>query len=408
MTPWLHIVGIGADGWSGLGQASRRAISEAALILGAERQLALLPDGTAGETWRDLPALLDRLRQARQTRLPTCLLASGDPMWHGIGASLCQHLQHGEYIVLPAVSCRSLAAARLGWPLQETLCLSLHNRPPSALLPHLAPRTRLLLLSRDGTTPEAVARLLCESGYGESQMFMLEHLGAAQERIRTARADAFGLDDIAGLNMLAVETPPHGPAGNGPAGNGPAGNGLFGIPDDAFQHDGNITCRELRAVALARLAPFAGARLWDIGAGSGSLGVEWMRLHPANRAIAIEARAERCRLIEANRAAFGVPGLDIRNAAAPAALAGLPPPDAVFIGGGVATPGVLEAAWQALPANGRLVAHAVSVQGEAALLRFRQQSGGELLRMGRERLEALGGMEGWRPERPVVMLEARR
>ena len=402
---WLHIVGIGADGWSGLNAAARTAVNEANLVIGGARQLSLLGDEAGGETccWDagagGFSALLQRLQQARQQGLKVCLLASGDPMWHGLGASLSRHLQGGEYHVLPAVSSRSLAAARLGWALQETLCLSLHNRPPEALLAHLAPRARLLLLSRDATTPQAVAKLLCESGYGESRVHVLENLGAEQERIRSLRADAFALTDIANLNLLAVAVAPRCTRET---------HGLFGIADDAFRHDGNITRREIRAMALARLRPFPGALLWDVGAGSGSLSVEWMRLHGGNRAIAIEARQDRCDLIAGNRAAFGVPELEIRTGTAPAVFAELPRPDAIFIGGGVATEGLLEASWEALPPNGTLVAHAVSVAGEAALLRFRQRAGGDMLRIGWERLEPLGAMEGWRPARSIVMLEARR
>lgn len=400
MKPWLHIIGIGADGWDGLNAPARAALNAAGLVLGSERQTALLPAGMPRETWSGgLSGLLERLEQARRDGIATCLLASGDPMWHGIGASLIPHLNKGEYLILLSPSSFSLAAARLGWGLQNVTCLSLHNVAANSLLPHLAPRARLLLLSRNAETPAAVAALLRETGYRESRLHVLEHLGGERERVRAARAEGFALADIADLNLLAVEVAPHC-----------AGErlGAFGLPDHAFHHDGNITRREIRVLALARLAPFPGARLWDVGAGSGSISVEWMRLHRRNRAVAIESREDRRRLIEKNRETFGVLNLEICAQAAPQAFAGLPPPDAIFVGGGLGAPEVLDASWAALPKGGRLVAHAVSLSGETALTRFRERHGGIMTRVAVERLEALGAQEGWRPARAITMLEAQR
>ncbi|MCY4032225.1 MAG: precorrin-6y C5,15-methyltransferase (decarboxylating) subunit CbiE [Hyphomicrobiales bacterium] len=399
---WLTIVGIGDDGWDGLSVHARDVVEQSGCIIGSERQLRLLPDSMArrGESWSgDITSLLEGLKQARKKHGTVCLLASGDPMWHGLGASLSTHLDKEEFCVLPGVSSRSWAAARLGWALQEVTCLSLHNRPVNLLHAHIAPRARLLLLSRDGDTPAMVAKLLCERGYGSSVLRVLEHLGGERERIRETSAEGFNLADIASLNMVAVEVGEH--CGRDDA-------ALFGLADDLFAHDGNITRRDLRAMALARLACLPGALLWDVGAGSGSLSVEWMRLHHGNRAIAIEAREDRCRLIESNRDVFGVPGLDICTGTAPEALKGLPAPDAIFVGGGVSTDGVLAASWNSLRAGGCMVAHAVSVEGEAALVKFRREAGGELLRIGCERLDALGSMEGWRPLRSIVTFSARK
>lgn len=400
--PWLSIIGVGADGWNGLNEEVRTVALKADIVIASKRQLRLLPNSLAqrGEVWEEsFSILLERLKDVRLENVNACIFASGDPMWHGLGASLTLHLKFGEYRVFPAISSRSLAAARLGWALQGTISLSLHNRPASILHPHLAPRARLLLLSRNADTPGTIAKLLCEQGYGGSNLWILEQLGGPQERIRKTRADSFNIPNIANLNLVAVEVCSRCTKDR---------IGIFGLADESFAHDGNITRREIRAIALARLASYAGAVLWDVGAGSGSLSVEWMRLHPNNRAVAFEIRKDRCCLIKKNREKFGVPELEIREQPAPRSFAGLPPPDAIFFGGGIASTGLLEAGWQALEAGGHLVAHAVSVEGEAALLKFRQQKGGEMLRVNWERLESLGSMEGWRPARAIVMLEARR
>jgi len=175
-----------------------------------------------------------------------------------------------------------------------------------------------------------------------------------------------------------------------------------GLPDALFEHDGQITKREIRALALAALAPVPGQLLWDVGAGSGSVGIEWMRVHPASRAIAVEPRADRRERIARNAAALGVPGLVVVPGAAPDALSGLPQPDAVFIGGGVTAGGVVAACWDALPAGGRLVANAVTIEGQAALADWRHRLGGTLTRLGVERADALGTFTTWRPALPVV------
>lgn len=397
---WLTIVGIGDDGWDGLSVHAKDAVEQSGRIIGSVRQLRLLPNSIVqrSESWSgDITALLKSLKRAQKKHGTICLLASGDPMWHGLGASLSTHLDMEEFCVLPGISSRSWAAARLGWALQEVICLSFHNRPVNLLHSHIAPRTRLLLLSRDGNTPGMVAKLLCERGYGSSAIWVLEHLGGEHERIRKTRAENFDIMDIASLNMVAVEVSQHCDKNH---------TALFGLADELFFHDGNITRRDLRAMALARLACPPGALLWDVGAGSGSLSVEWMRLHHDNRAIAIEAREDRCRLIESNRDVFGVPELRICTGTAPQMFESLPTPNAIFVGGGVSADGVLTASWNSLRTGGCMVAHAVSVEGEATLVKFRREVGGELLRIGCERLDALGSMEGWRPLRSVVMFSA--
>jgi precorrin-6Y C5,15-methyltransferase (decarboxylating) len=181
-----------------------------------------------------------------------------------------------------------------------------------------------------------------------------------------------------------------------------------GLPDDAFEHDGQLTKRELRAFALAALAPVPGQLLWDVGAGSGSIGIEWMRVHPASRAVAVEPRADRRERIARNAAALGVPGLTVVAGSAPQALAGLPGPDAVFVGGGVTVPGVLDACWAALGPGGRLVANAVTVEGQAVLTDCGRRLGGTLTRIGVEHAGALGSFTAWRPALAVVQWSARK
>lgn len=394
---WLTIVGIGDDGWDGLSTHAKDVLGRSKRIIGSKRQLRLLPDSMTqrGEFWGgNISTLLGQLKQARKQNGMVCLLASGDPMWHGLGASLTNHLDKEELNVLPGISSRSWAAARLGWALHEVSCLSLHNRPVSFLHPHIAPHVRLLLLSRDGDTPKMVAKFLCEHGYRSSDMWIMEHLGGECERIRKTSAEDFNLNDIASLNIVALKIGEHCTKDD---------TALFGIADNLFNHDGNITRRDIRAMALARLEFFPGSLLWDVGSGSGSLSVEWMRMHPDNRAIAIEVRKDRCLEIASNRDIFGVPDLEICENRAPQAFADLPNPDAIFVGGGVSTDGVLTAGWDLLRVGGRMVAHAVSVEGEAALVKFRQEVGGELMRVGCERLDALGSLEGWRPFRSIVM-----
>jgi precorrin-6Y C5,15-methyltransferase (decarboxylating) len=399
MTAWLTVVGIGEDGYAGLGKAARRALLEARLIVGAARQLALLPAciGAPREPWPspfELAPLLARRGE------PVCVLASGDPMFHGVGASLARQLPAEELVVLPAPSCCSLAAARLGWPLQELDVVSLVARPLAALNARVQDGARLLLLSEGGHSPADVAALLRERGFGASRLSVLEHLGGERERRIDGLAAAWSADEVAALNLIAVECV---------AGDGVRGLPLTaGLPDEAYRHDGQLTKRDVRAVSLARLAPRPGELLWDVGAGCGSIGIEWMRSHPRCRAIAIEADAGRQALIRHNRDALGVPALQLVKGEAPAALGGLPAPDAVFVGGGVSLPGLLDACWAALKPGGRLVANAVTLQSEAALLAFRERHGGTLTRLQVAQAQPLGGFDTWRAALPITLLEVWR
>jgi precorrin-6Y C5,15-methyltransferase (decarboxylating) len=328
------------------------------------------------------------------------VLASGDPMCFGVGATLAREVANGEMRVIPAPSSLSLAAARLRWALQDAVCVSLVGRPVASLLASLHRGVRLLVLSADGATPAAVAALLTAHGFGASRMTVFEHLGGNNERRIDERADDWREPLVAALNLVAIECRTHA---------GHAGPPLTpGLPDDAYRHDGQLTKRDVRAVTLARLAPQPGELLWDVGAGCGSIGIEWMRAHGACRAIAIEANESRQRLIEHNRDALGVPGLQLIAGKAPDALQGLPAPDAIFIGGGVTAHGVLDACWRALKQGGRLIANAVTLEGEAALVAWRAQYGGTLTRIALAEAQALGGFETWRSALPITLLDTRK
>ncbi|MFO1056777.1 MAG: precorrin-6y C5,15-methyltransferase (decarboxylating) subunit CbiE [Dongiaceae bacterium] len=353
MMPWLAVVGLGEDGLAGLSPAARDLIDRAELLVGGARHLALVPEGGAERRGWAMPLsrTVDEILAWRGRRV--VVLASGDPMWFGVGVTLARRIPHGEILVLPGLSAFSLACARLGWPLAEIECLTLHGRPLALLDAALAPGARLLLLSEDGTTPAAVAGRLAALGYGRSRLTVLEHMGGPQERRVDGIAADWPAGAIADLNTIAVECVAGPDALRRPL--------APGLPDDAFRHDGQLTKRELRATVLAALAPQPGELLWDVGAGCGSVAIEWLRLGRRLSAIAIERDADRQALIEANAAALGTPHLRLVRGAAPAALADLPAPHAVFVGGGLATKGVLEAgrrcrraaAWSPTPSRWR-------------------------------------------------------
>ena len=396
MTAWLTIVGIGEDGFRGLGKNARHALMSASRIVGGQRQLDLLPPCIGGERqlWPS-PFSLTAVLEQRGERV--CVLASGDPMFYGVGASLARQLPSEDMLILPAPSSCSLAAARLGWPLQDVVTLSLVARPLAALNAQLFSGMRLLLLSNDGGSPAAVAHLLRERGFGSSRMTVLEHLGGAAERRIDAIACDWNTPLTADLNVIAIECL---------ADAGIRGlSRLAGLPDSAFRHDGQLTKRDVRAITLARLAPTPGELLWDVGAGSGSIGIEWMRAHPSCRALAIEADDGRQQLIEHNRDALGVPGLQLIRGKAPLALAGLERPDAIFIGGGVTREGVFATCWEQLKPGGRLVANAVTLQSELTLMQWREQYGGELTRIHVAQAQPLGEFDTWRQALPITLLD---
>jgi precorrin-6Y C5,15-methyltransferase (decarboxylating) len=398
MTPWLTIVGIGDDGLAGLNPAARALIDGAELLVGAERHLAMVPNGTADRmSWTSpLSRSIDELRRWQGRRV--VVLATGDPLWFGIGATLSRHFAAEELRFLPGLSAFNLACGRMGWPMAEVECLSLHGRPLANMTGFIGPRVRLLLLSENGSTPEAVARLLTERGYGPSRIAVLERMGHAGERRIDGTAQAWTERPIHGLNTIAVECVAGADA--------IVQSRAPGLPDDAFRHDGQLTKREVRAATLAKLMPLPGQMLWDVGAGCGSVAIEWLRCGRGARAVAIERAPERCALIAANAEALGAPELRLVEGEAPQALAGLPAPDAVFIGGGLAVDGLVEGCWQALKPGGRLVANAVTIEGEARLIALRGRHGGTLTRLAISHVDPIGPYSAWRPAMPVTQFAA--
>jgi precorrin-6B C5,15-methyltransferase / cobalt-precorrin-6B C5,C15-methyltransferase len=397
---WLSIVGIGEDGVDGLGAVARGLVSGAEIVLGGRRHLILAAPLIRGAAipW---PSPFDgAVTQVAALRgRAVCVLASGDPFMHGVGAVLARRIDAQEMLVVPSPSAFSLAAARLGWALAETALVSLHARSLDYVRPHLHPGARVLALTSDGAAPPALARLLADTGFGCSRIIVLEALGGPRERIRTSTAGAFDLGAIDALNTVAVEVA----AGPGAR----VISRAAGLSDALFEHDGQITKREIRAVTLSALAPRRGELLWDIGAGAGSVAIEWMLADSTLRAAAIEMRPDRAARVRRNAAAFGVPSLDVIEGEAPAALAALARPDAVFIGGG-ADDGVLDAAIAAMRPGGRLVVNAVTLATEALLLARHAARGGELVRIAIARTSPVGGVTapgaplGWRPAMPVT------
>ena len=390
----VGVVGVGAGGWDDLSGTARRALAAADVVLGSPRQLDLLPPDLAARrvAWPSplVPALPGLLEAERGRAV--CVLASGDPMFHGIGTTLARLLGPERITVHPHPSSVSLAAARLGWDLAGTDVVSLVTAPVATLGRWLAPGRRILVLSAGAQTPPAVAGLLTERGFGSSAVTVLEQLGGPAERVVTGTAEGWAAPGGDPLNVIAVEV-----------GDGPPASWVPGLPDEAYGGDGQLTKREVRAVTLAALAPAPGALLWDVGAGSGSIGIEWMRSHPACRAIAIESSADRVATVTANAAALGVPGLRVVHGRAPAALAGLPTPDTVFIGGGLTGDGVLDTCLAALRPGGRLVVNAVTVESEAVVAAGYARLGGELTRLTVQRGSPVGGFTGWRSFMPVTI-----
>jgi len=394
MSVWLNVIGVGEDGIEALPRALQTLIENAELIVGGERHLAMVPHAQGEKkSWASpLSLTLDDIWSRRGKSV--VVLATGDPMHFGIGVALAKRVPAEEMAVYPHVSAFSLAAARMRWPLADTECLTIHGRPLDLLAGAVAPGRKLLLLSHDGTSPAEVAERLAELGYGASELTVLEHMAGARERIYTGRADAWAHPRAADLNTLAVECRADADAR--------ALSLTPGLPDEAFQHDGQLTKREIRAATLSALRPLPGQLLWDVGAGCGSIAIEWLRTHRSLSAIAIESDPVRQGLIEANAAALGTPHLKLVEAVAPLAFEGLPAPDAVFIGGGLGDRGVVEGAWERLKPGGRLVANAVTAEGEARLFPLRGKLGGEMTRLSVARLAPVGELHGWKPLMPVT------
>ena len=396
---WLSIVGIGEDGIDGLTPVSRDLIQSATLVFGGARHLALATPLIRG-TSRPWTSPFDRsVAEVLANRgRDVCVLASGNPFLYGVGSLLAPHVSRAEILTVPAPSAFSLAAARLLWPLPQTVQISLCGRSTDLIRPHLHPGARILALTSSEHVPAELSRLLCQIGFGCSQLTVLEALSGPRERIRTARANSFALEVIDPLNTVAIEVVAEAGARILPR--------SAGLADDLFEHDGQLTKREIRAMTLSALAPRRGELLWDVGAGSGSVAIEWLLTDPSLTAIAVERRSDRAARARRNAAAFGVPHLELVEGTAPAVLEGLAAPHAVFVGGGATHPGVLEAVRLALRSSGRLVVNAVTLETESVLLNHQARWGGSLTRIAIARASPVGGedahMLGWRPAMPIV------
>jgi precorrin-6Y C5,15-methyltransferase (decarboxylating) len=400
---WLSIVGIGEDGVAGLSSTARSLITSAELVVGGKRHLGLADSLIRGRRLPWPSPIGDAIPEIEKQRgRLVVVLASGDPFHYGVGDLLLRSFPAAETLCLPQPSSFSLAAARLGWSLQDAALVSLHGRALDAIVRYLQPGARVLALSWDGGTPAKLAELLVARGMGESRLTVLEAMGGPRERVRHATAAGFDLADSAALNTIALEvvTSP-----------GAAVVALApGLDDSLFENDGQLTKREVRAATIAALAPRQGELLWDVGLGAGSVAIEWLLRHPSLKAIGIEDRPERAARAARNAAALGTPDLQIVQKQAPDGFAGLPAPDAVFIGGGLSDPGLFDAAWSHLKSGGRLVANAVSLQSEARLIELFQRHGGELVRLevAKAGKAGTGGVFVWRQAAPIVQWRVRK
>jgi precorrin-6Y C5,15-methyltransferase (decarboxylating) len=393
---WLSIIGIGEDG--ALSSIARAPIDAATAIFGGARHLALLgPTKAAQRPWPS-PFSLGVAEVLERRGAPTVVLASGDPFFFGVGATLAERIPCEEIFCLPAPSTFALVAARLAWSQQDCALLSLHGRAFERVTPHLQPGRRLIALSFDETTPKRLAAHLVQRGFGRSILHVLENLGGPRERVRSAVAAEFALADVSPLNAVAVSLTADRDACVIPL--------TPGLPDEWFEHDGQLTKRDIRAVTLSGLAPRKGERLWDIGAGAGSIAIEWMLTDPANRAHAIERDVTRAARIASNAAELGVPDLDIRRGAAPAALEGLPKPDAIFVGGGGRE--AIEAGWAALSGGGRIVVNAVTIETQALLFEAFAARGGDLVELSVARARAVGRFHALDPAMAVLQWRGRK
>jgi precorrin-6Y C5,15-methyltransferase (decarboxylating) len=384
--PWLTIIGIGEDGLAGLSEASRNALDRAETVFGGERHLKLARLDGRGKPW---PVPFDTACVLSRRGRPTAVLASGDPFWHGAGGSLATQLAPDEWVAHPSPSTFSLAAARLGWPLESTICIGLHAVPFERLVPLLTRGAHIICLVRAAKAASDLASWLNDRGFGASRLWTLSALGGPRESVIEGRADSYAAGSAISPLALAIEA-------DGAAGLSRAS----GLADDLFKHDGQITKRPIRALALSALAPRPGEHLWDIGAGSGSISVEWALA--GGRASAIETRDGRVANIRANAEAFGVSHrIGIVAGPAPAALVGLARPDAVFIGGGLDT-ATFDAIWSLVSDGARIVAHSVTLETEALLSELQQRYGGELMRIELAHAAPLGRYRSWEPSRPVV------
>ncbi len=408
---WLSVIGIGEDDLSGLSAIARSLIDQAEVICGGDRHLAMLAmlqdrdlssqqDQQLCLTWQSpIDKSIEQILNYRGKRV--CVLASGDPLWFGIGTTLLKKIAIDEMTILPSPSTFSWICARLGWSLNEVETLSLCGRHAALLQTYIYPNAKLLILSANHETPQIVAKILCDRHFSASKITVLEHLNGLKERMITTTAmELQNHAEFADLNAIAVECVASFEASTETTGASKVLSRMAGLPDSAYHHDGQLTKREVRAVTLSALAPNPGELLWDVGAGCGSIAIEWMRSHPRCQAIAIEK--SRTHFITENAIALGTPNLKIIAGHAPDALQGLPSPDAIFIGGGATAAGLMDICWQNLRSQGRIVANVVTLEGEQQLWQWQQKYGGTLTQIAISRAEAIGSFLGWKPMRPVT------
>ncbi len=394
MTAWLTVIGLGEDGLAGLSPIALEKLERAELLVGGRRHLDLAAPHPATQLVWETPLSRTVEAIAAHRGHAVVVLATGDPLWFGIGVTLVARFAREEILLLPQLSSFQLAATEMGWPLARTTCLTLHGRPLARLNRHLHPGARILALTDDGLGPAAIAELLTEGGWGPSSLTVLERLGGTRAGRVDGRALDWRRDRCAELNVVAITALP--------APGTPVRSSVPGLPDDAFAHDGQLTKRAIRAATLAALAPQPGESLWDIGAGSGSIAIEWLRAVPDASAIAIERDPQRAKTIKANADKLGTPELRIVLGDAPDALAGLPQPQVIFIGGGLSAPTMTDRCWAALPSGGRLVANAVTIEGEMALFALVDRHGGALHRFSTATAVPVGPFKGWRPAMPIT------
>jgi precorrin-6Y C5,15-methyltransferase (decarboxylating) len=398
MSKWLTIAGMGEDGWEGLSARARHAIETAQVIVGSRRLLAFLP-ATSAEVheWpQPFSAVVDRIRPLRGRK--TVILATGDPLNYGVARKIMEFIPFTEMEIVPHLSAFALAAARVGWSLPDCDTLTLHGREVAHIEPFIQPGVRLLVLTADSTTIPEVARRLCARGFGKSEVTVLENMGGQRERQSCFTADALPAEALSDLNTLAIHCVASPVA--------KLLSRLAGLPDDAFQHDGQLTKREVRAATLAALAPAPEKLLWDVGAGCGSVSIEWMRAARGAQAIAFESDPARLAIIAANADALGVPRLTLSAGKVPHTYQGQPAPDAVFIGGGLWIPGVFENAWAALKPGGTLVANVVTIEGELHLYDLHEKHGGDIVRMDISNLTHVGRLRALKPRMAVTQWRA--
>jgi precorrin-6Y C5,15-methyltransferase (decarboxylating) len=398
MTKWLSVIGMGEDGRAGLSPRALSLLNDAEVIVGSQRLLALAGE-TAAERheWpQPFSAVIDRIKPLHGRR--TVVLATGDPLNFGAARKLLEIVPFEEMEIIPHLSSFSLAAARMGWPLGDCDTITLHGRPAANIEAFIQPDVHLLALTADRSTIAEVARRLVARGYGPSEITVLENMGGPRENSLCFRAEDFVKRSFSDLNTLAIWCKPKPGAALLPR--------IPGLPDDAFIHDGQLTKREVRAATLAALAPYPDALLWDVGAGCGSIAIEWMRAARGARALAFEQDAERLRMIGENAERLGTPRLRVVAGSAPPSLAGQETPDAVFIGGGMGTPGVFEDSWTALKPQGRMVANVVTLEGELHLVDLQEKHGGELVRLDVSYLTRIGPLRALKPRMAVLQWRA--